>query len=353
LFILEEKDMSELTVVVTCAASLVVPSTLAALRAHSVGPYRFIGVDVSEEALASCYLDAFYQVPFPTDPGYAASLLAIVDETRAHLLLVLSDAEAVVLSEPGLRRELEGRGCLVLLPEHSVVTRCVDKGVFMGFLQEDPETAELFRLIDMPGELRECASLFGYPLVPFMVKPRIGCGSRGVLVVDAAASRFDLLFRRNYRRYTIDFLESAFEGHEHLNLLAMPLYSGGDYNIDVMCQKGKVVYSLVQQRIAPSMGAIMTAKIVAEPDIDLLVEHLVRRLQVTGLINVEVARCPRTGVPRVYEINPRPSAAFAFLCYQSVDVLGDLAQTLSGRAVCSRSFSPMWIKRVWTQLYHD
>lgn len=340
-------------VVVTCAASLIAPSSLDALKASAAGRYRFIGVDANPEPLSSCYLEGFYQVPTAADPGYLESLFKVLAEVRPQLLLVLSDAEAVVLSAPGIRRQIEQGGCLVLLPEEPVVNRCVDKGLFMDFLQQDPATAEKFCLVDVAEELRSCAALFGYPGEPFIVKPRKGCGSRGIMLVDASASQYDLLFGRNYRRFTLEFVEAALAGHRALDLLAMPFYSGADYNIDVLCRKGRVVYSMVQNRVSPRMGAIMTAQIVVEPDIDLLVERLVDRLEVSGLINIELARCQRTGVPRVYEINPRPSAAFAFLCYQKVDVLGDLAAVIRGGVVGSRRFSPMLVKRVWRQLYHD
>jgi predicted ATP-grasp superfamily ATP-dependent carboligase len=100
------------------------------------------------------------------------------------------------------------------------------------------------------------------------------------------------------------------------------------------------------------MGAIMTAKVVDEHDINVLLAALAQRLNVTGLVNVEVARCHRTGQPRVYEINPRPSAAFAFLCYQGVDVMSDLLVSFQGGALRPRRFQPMLVKRVWSQL-HD
>jgi hypothetical protein len=57
------------------------------------------------------------------------------------------------------------------------------------------------------------------------------------------------------------------------------------------------------------------------------------------------------GQPRVYEINPRPSAAFAFICYQQTDVLTDLVQVMQGKTVSKKHFLPMMIKRVWSQLY--
>lgn len=201
--------MDELTVVVTCAASLVLPSTVAALKAQSARPCRFVGVDAADEPLASCYLDSFFQVPWATDPEYVNALLRVVQAAHAEALLVLSDAEAVVLSAPVVRQRFDAMGCAVLLPDHPVVATCVDKGRFMGFLHQHPATQENFHLVDEAHELLACAASFGYPDQPFVLKPRSGCGSRGVMVVDSSASPFDLLFERNYRRHTLESLQSA------------------------------------------------------------------------------------------------------------------------------------------------
>jgi|GEM_PF-4375057 len=344
--------MAEITVLVTCAASLVVPSTLQALQQNASVAYRFVGVDASPEPLAGEYLADFYLVPRADETGYVKSVLEVVKQSNAQLLLVLSDAEALVLSEPAIRSQLEAVGCQVLLPAQEIVNCCVDKGLFMAFLQQDPNTAVPYQLIDHAPQLSASAALLEYPAKAFIVKPRRGCGSRGVMLIDATANPAELLLSRHYRRFTLDFVEQTLHERMDLDLLAMPWYGGKDYNIDVLCQAGQVVYSLVQQRVSPVMGAIMTAQIVDEEDINALVSLLVRRLNVTGLINIEIARCLQTGLPAVYEINPRPSAAFAFLAYQGVDILADVQAVYQSKQLASRRFGPMWIKRVWDQLYH-
>jgi carbamoylphosphate synthase large subunit len=343
--------MSSQTVLVTCAASLVVPSSLAAIRQQAADSYRFIGVDASAEPLALDYLDGFYQIPFATEPDYVSTLLDIIAQTQANLLLVLSDNEALVLAEPTVRRRIEAMGCQLLLPDYEVIRCCVDKGLFLQFLEQSADTAETFRLVDNAKDLAECASAFHYPDKSFIVKPRSGCGSRGVMLIDAKASEVELLLSRHYKNYKLEFVCQALQHSTALNLLAMPYYQGNDYNIDVLCQQGTVVYSMVQRRVSPKMGAIMTAEIVQEADINLLVQNLVARLNVTGLINIEIARCMADGQPRVYEINPRPSAAFAFICYQQTDVFTDLVQVMQGKTVAEKHFLPMLIKRVWSQLY--
>ena len=271
----------------------------------------------------------------------------------AKAILVLSDAEALVLTDPEIRKEFSKIGCTVLLPDHTVVKTCVDKGLFMGFLKQDIRFAQEYYLLDNGSDLAACATHLGYPEKCFILKPRKASGSRGLIIVDAEASRFDLLFQRDYRRHTVESLQSAFINHECLDLLAMRYYQGRDFNADVMCKDGKVIYSLVQERISPAMGAIMTAKIIVEKHINEFLRKLVHQLNITGLINVEMIHCCQTGKIHVYEINPRPSAAFAFLCYQGVDVIADLFSVFKGREVISRHFKTMMIKRVWNQLHLD
>ncbi len=343
--------MSEETVIVTCAASLVVPSSLAAIRTESSIRYRFIGVDATDEPLAREYLDDFYVVPYATAPDYVTTLIEIIQRTRSRFLLVLSDNEALVLSEPDIRQRIEALDCIPLLPAHDAVRTCVDKGLFMQFLQQFPDTAEDFRLIDSAQDLPQCADMFKYPENRFIVKPRTGCGSRGVMLIDARAHDIERLLSRHDKHYKIEYVLNALKNTTGLNLLAMPYYPGHDYNIDLLCQKGRVLYSLIQKRIDPKMGAIMTAEIVQDSDIEELIKNLASRLNITGLINIEVARRIGDDKPRVYEINPRPSAAFAFMYYQKADVLTDLIRVLQGEIVAAKEFLPMRIKRVWSQVY--
>ncbi len=346
--------MSELqSVIVTCAASLVIPSTLASLQAVGQTHYRFIGVDANHEPLALTYLAEFYQVPLALHADYVPKLLEIVAKTQAKYLLVLSDIEAQVLTAPVVRAQFLANGCELLLPHHDVVMQCVDKGNFLQFLQADPRTAERFCQVDSVDDLIQSAETFDYPHNTFIVKTRTGCGSRGIMLVDASATRKDLLLSRDYKRFDLAFLQEAFAQEKQLNLLAMPYYAGDDYNIDVLCQAGRVVYCLIQRRVAPKMGAIMTAEVVDDAEITELVTHLVERLQVTGLINIEVARDLVQGKVKVYEINPRPSAAFAFLCYQGIDILAELIAVFKGQTLVAKAMKPMTIKRVWSQLYTD
>ena len=291
--------------------------------------------------------------PHPISSDYKDAIISIIVKHKIKLMLVLSDDEALVLGEPSIRQEINSLGCEVLLPHYDVIQRCVDKGQFMSFLQQDTLTSTPYFLIHNFDEFLEASTLLGYPKNKFIVKPTRGCGSRGVMIIDSEASISELLLTRNYRRFTLQFAQNIFDVEQDLELLAMPLYEGNDYNIDVLCQNGRVIYSMVQLRLSPMMGAIMTAKVVHESDIDSLVEHLVSRFNITGLVNIEVARCSTTCRPHVYELNPRPSAAFAFMSYQAVDILGDLHSCFNLRHIQHKHFEPMIIKRVWEQIYCD
>lgn len=348
----EEKQKPKYTILVTCAASIVVPSSLQAIERSTNNEYEFVGVDASEDDLAKTYLSHFYKVPFAYQSDYVDRLADIISTHKVNYLLVLSDEEALVLSEDTTKERLARLGCTVLLPDHTVVRTCKDKGDFLAFLSNQANLSETYNLVNNASDLDTAACAMGYPENQFIIKPRNGRGSRGIMLIDDNASPSDIVKVRDNKSYSLSFAKTLFESESNLDLIAMPYYSGEDYNIDVLCNRGEVVYSMIQRRVAPKMGAITSAQIVNDSDIHNVIAELVSTLNVTGLINIELARCEQSNVPKVYEINPRPSAAFAFFCYQGVDVLADLIAVLSGSGVDKRQFLPMKIKRVWQQIYN-
>ena len=341
-----------INICVTCSSSRIVPSTINLIRDRNPD-YRFIGIDISEDYLNRSYLDKFYKIQKPVEEDYIKNLLNIVKKESIDFILVLSDEEAFVLTENKIRRELSSLGCEILLPNHELIRICNDKGLLMNEFKKYEFLDEKFFFVNNSNDLNKCIDLFDYPNQSFILKPRIGRGSRGVILVDESGDICEYFLGKNKNKIPLSALEENFYKKNNLNLIATPYYSAKDYNIDVMAFKGEVCYSLMQERIQPSFGPILTAEIVLDKDIYDLVSKVIKVLNVTGLINIEIARRGFDNVPKIYEINPRPSAAFAFLYYQQADPINDLIKCAKNEKPLSKRFIKMNIKRFWDQYYSN
>ena len=335
---------------VTCSSSRIIPSTINVIKEIN-SDYRFIGIDILEDDLNKSYLDKFYKIEKPEEKEYTKNVLEIVKKESIDFILVLSDEEAFVLTEDKIRRQFASLGCEILLPNHDLIRICNDKGLLMKEFKKYIFLEEKFYFVNNASDLEKCIGLFDYPNQSFILKPRKGRGSRGVIVVDESGDIGEHFLGKNKNKIPLSTLKKYFYKKDDLNLIATPYYSAKDYNIDVMAYKGEVCYSLIQQRIQPSFGPILTAKIVLDEDIYDLVKKVINVFNVTGLINIEIARRGTDNVPKIYEINPRPSAAFAFLYYQNADPINDLIKCAKNEKPLSKRFIKMNIKRFWDQYY--
>ena len=339
-----------INICVTCSSSRIVPSTINLIKKYNPD-YKFTGIDIVKDDLNKSYLDKFYKIEKPEEKNYITNIFTIVKKESINFLLVLSDEEALVLTEENIRRELAALGCEILLPNHEVIKVCNDKALLMQEFKKYEFLDEKFFLVNNAIDLSECINLFDYPNKSFILKPRGGRGSRGVILVDDSGDLGNHFLGKNKNKFPLKLLQRYFSKKNNLNLIATPYYSAEDYNIDVMAYQGEVCYALIQERIEPSFGPILTAKIIIDKDINELISKAVKALNVTGLINIEIARRDYDNVPKIYEINPRPSAAFAFLYYQNVDPIKDLIKCVKKEKPLIKSFSKMNIKRFWDQYY--
>ena len=336
---------------ITCSSSRIVPSTVNLIK--KIHPeWRIIGIDLMKDDLFRFYLDEFYRVSHPSTDNYVEEILEIVKNELINFILVLSDDEASVLTESNIRSKLEHLGCRVLLPESEVINICNDKAnLFEKFVENNLLREEYF-LVNNIEDLQYSALKLNYPKKSFILKPRNGRGSRGVCIVDQSANLRDYFFGINKNRFTLDTLVKGLLDEKNLNLIATPFYQGKDYNIDVMTFKGEICYSYIQERVEPKFGPILKAKISNEADIHKILKEVVNLLNFSGLVNIEIARRVEDDLPRIYEINPRPSAAFSFLYYQDADPLDDLIKCFNNEKPAFRSFKKMIIQRFWDQIYH-
>tara|TARA_Y100001978_G_C23681425_1_gene429278 strand:+ start:678 stop:1712 length:1035 start_codon:yes stop_codon:yes gene_type:complete len=339
-----------LNLCITCSSSRVVPSMVNLIK--KIHPdWRIIGIDLIKDDLCKFYLDEFYTVSLPIKNNYVEEILEIVKNELINYILVLSDDEASVLSESNMRSKLENLGCKVLLPDNYVINICNDKANLFNKFNESNLLQEEYYLVNNKEDLEYAALKLNYPEKSFILKPRFGRGSRGFCLVDKNVKLREYFLGSKNNKFNLDTLINGLVDDNNLNLIATAFYPGKDYNIDVMTYKGELCYSLIQERVQPKFGPILKAKISNDFDIFQILKEVVSLLNFTGLINIEMARRKEDDLPRIYEINPRPSAAFSFLYYQDVDPLNDLIKCVNHEKPPFRLFKEMIIQRFWDQLY--
>lgn len=237
-----------------------------------------------------------YLIRSVDDPGFTASLGAVVRESKADLVIPTSDAQVAVLSRQ--RRRLQGA---VFLPHPRVIARCQDKYALTRFLRaREVPVPRTYPVRDLAGVAATFARLS--PGTPVWCRVRSGSGSLGAIPVRTAAQA------RNWIRYWSEMRgvpPRAFTLSEYL--------PGRDYACQSVWCDGRLVLTKTCERLSyfgggsqpsgvSSIAAL--AKTVVAPRVVDVCTAAVRALdpRVSGAFSIDLKEDAR-GEPCITEIN--------------------------------------------------
>lgn len=272
------------TVLVSGASGIVGYGILRSLRRTDMG-LRLIGTSIYEDSVAPAFCDVFEQAVPTQDPTYLTWLLQTVEKHRVDLLI--PGIEIDMYDWIDNRSQIEATGTRILQNEPTLIHLCRDKWAFFEHLA----AAGLECAIDssLSQDFKSLRQRFG---LPFLLKPRRGFGSKGIVRVND---------------------EAEFEAHRAQVgsvLLAQPIVGRDEeeYTTSAFCDgKGGLFTSMTLRRKLSRDGFTDRAEVVeTQPFLDTLLQ-LCELLKPHGPTNFQF-RQTETG-PKLLEINPRISSS--------------------------------------------
>jgi len=241
-----------------------------------------IGTDIQQ---VESIVDSFHLVPRGDDPCFEDSILSLVSLERPVLLIPTVSEELPIVSR--FRHRLRALGVHVFISEPAVVDLANDKFDTATQLKELRIPVPKTLLLSEIRSVREVGESLGYP---FLVKPRVGRGGRGVVVYQQVSDAV--------REQRTDVVCQEFMPGEEcdLNLFAYP---AGHVKTIAVLQKTRMKQGII--------GNALSVQRVIRRDMAELGIRVTRALKLEGPIDMDVRR-DRNGVPRVLEINARVGA---------------------------------------------
>ncbi|MFK3985207.1 ATP-grasp domain-containing protein [Micromonospora sp. NPDC050397] len=229
-------------------------------------------------------------LPTADSPDYPDRLLATAIATGSDAVIVTVAEE--LLRVAGNEPDFAARGVAAWFPSHRTVADCLDKWAFAARVEAagvaGPGTA-----LDGPGDLPG----------PWIVKPRVGRGSRDVHPVDDPAD-FPTLLRRVPRP------------------LVQTRLPGREFTVDCLVGRdGTVLGSVPRWRAQTRAGISTRGTTFADSRVDVLVKELVAALGLTAVCNVQ-GFLDEAGPARVVEVNPRFSGGLPLSLAAGADLVG-------------------------------
>ncbi len=263
--------------------------------------YRVVAADSDPDAPGLYLADSAHVVPPGGDPAFVPELRRICAREEVRAVVPLVDEELLAVWG------LAASGIEVLLPRPQLVAVCLDKLLLMETLDAVGVPVPRTRL-GVYG-----ADGLGYPLI---VKPRTGRGGRGVSVARDKAELDEIL---------------AHWAGDLGRVLLQELVEGPEYSASVVVWRDGRVQAVVPKEVVLKDGSSRYAVSRRDTAVIEVCTQAAEALDADGPINVQLC-VDRSGVPRVFEINPRFSGSSTLTAASGLDEIAGLLGQALGEA---------------------
>ncbi len=309
--------MREVTVLITACGNVYMPGTTDSIRNNGERKIRLIGADMNHDDTILQMVDQYYQVPRGDDPGYADAILDICIKEHVDVVIPIMSAELETLARNAERFAAAGVHLSVSSLESLKIAN--NKLALFEYMKENELPVPKFLPVNT---VEDVDSAIGQIGVPVVFKTTEGSGSRGMRIIDPSKSRFDILFHEKPTSAYVtlkDFKETLQEG-DMPQMLAMEYLPGHEYSVDLLCEDGKVFYSLCRRGLNVQTSIILDGVVEDKPEITGLCSRVAEKLKLTGNIGFDVKE-RADGTPVIMECNPRATAGISEFTASGVNLL--------------------------------
>lgn len=272
------------TVLVSGASGIVGYGILKSLR-KSGKDLRLIGSSIYDDSVAPAFCDAFLLAPKTSDPSYLKWLLSAIRAYKIDLIIPGIEIDLYFWAEH--ESDISETGVSILLNNRKLIQLSKDKGEFYTELVKTGDSCVIETVFE--GAFESLKSKFG---LPFLLKPRIGFGGRGIV-----------------RVYEAEMFEK-FNSDLGKKLLAQPIVGDDEheYSTSAFCDgNGSFTALLTLKRKLSKDGFTEKAEVVMDEQLEQTVNRLCGYFNPIGPTNFQFRK--HQGIFKLLEINPRISSA--------------------------------------------
>lgn len=308
--------------------------TVYALRENEDGrKFRIVGTDCQPDRVGRYIVDQFVRVPKAADPEYLNFITTVCKVEHIDLILPQTTAEVQVLA---------GMNKVICSP-----VPMNDKYLLYEVAKDLKVPLPDYRLIGDREELFRSVFELGYPEKKVVVKPRVGCGGRGVRILQSGLTKEEYLQDKPdaLRTSMIEF-STIFKDESVPELLISEYLPGKEYTID--CFRGKNGFvSISRERKEIRSGISFDNKVLYNRYFRDFCGKLAEKLNLLYCFGFQFKE-NREGIPCLLECNPRVQGTMVVSMFAGFNVIYNSVLEALGEDVNTKfQIKEVEFKRYW------
>lgn len=272
--------MTRQTILVSGASGILGYGILRSLRL-AARDYQLIGTTIYKFSVAPAFSDIVEIAPPTNDKNYMPWLLSLVKEHSVDMIIPGLECDMVRWNEE--RESIQVAGAHPLLNSGDLITLCSDKWSFyQSLMNVHPEYAIPTCLSDD----------YNATPAPFLLKPRCGYGSKGIVTISSEAE-----YDKHRERVGIELMKQEIVGDASEEYTVSAFFSRDSDMLDCIALR----------RVLSSAGYTQEAEVVMPQSFHPFLKHMAYAFKPVGPTNFQF-RIVDDQI-KLLEINPRISAA--------------------------------------------
>ena len=306
--------MKSVTVLLSASGSQFAPGIVKCLKQNGEREIRVVGVDMSGDPSNKYIVDVFYRVPATSSDQYVDSLIEICKKEQVDILLPQMSAELPLYFENMSR--FRAIGTIVSMTKSSNVNIANNKLKLFEFMKAHEIPTPSFASAHSFSEFKNGLFCLGYPYKPVVVKIPESSGARGVRVIDESKSKYEIFAHNKPTSVYVSFEDMKsilLDAEKQLGkgsfpeLMLMEYLPGDEYDIDLLADEGRVLYTAGRRNTEIVMSITQTSVLERNERAEQIAEKIVRALALDGNLGFDF-KFDNEGRAQLLEINPRIDA---------------------------------------------
>lgn len=304
-------ELKDITVLYSASNSPTSPGISMWNRKITERKVRSVGMDMTSDPSAKYMTDVFYRVPPATDKDYIDIVLDICRKEKVDIFIPGISAELPKIAER--MDEFKELGVIVSISNQESIKIANNKLHTYQELEKVGIPVPKYYPVSSVEDFIEGCRHMGYPEKPVCLKIVEESGSRGVRIIDANKSRYEIYAHQKPNSFytSYDDMLSILKSASHLDqMMLLEVMHGPEYTVDLLADKGKVLYIGGRENVESLMSIAQESVVKYDAHAYDVATRIVAHLKMDGNVGFDFMR-NEAGEAVLMDINPRTTATLS------------------------------------------